>query len=57
MPKESPGATEGQELRRYQQAADVAYKYAKQKYSDRINKDTSELDDQAFGPDRKEQQD
>lgn len=57
MPKESPGATEEQELRRYQQAADIAYKYAKQKYNDRINKDTSEQDDQALGPDRKEQQD
>lgn len=57
MPKESPGATEGQELRRYQQAADIAYKYAKQKYSDRINKDTTEQDDQAFGTDRQERQD
>jgi len=56
MQKQPPG-TEASELRRYQQAADVAYKYAKQKYSDRINKDTSEQDDQAFGPDRKEQQD
>jgi hypothetical protein len=54
MQRQSPG-TEASELRRYQQAADVAYQYAKQKYSDKINKD--QQDEQSFGSDRDEQQD
>ena len=39
---------ESVDLRRYQQAADVAYRYAKQKYDDKLNENDASKKEEPF---------
>jgi hypothetical protein len=47
------GSSEQAELNRYRQAADVAYRYAKNKLESKVKPKDKE-DESAFGPDKEE---
>lgn len=53
MKDDNAGSSEQAELNRYRQAADVAYRYAKNKLDSKV-KPEKDLAESAFGPDKKE---
>jgi hypothetical protein len=55
MKGDNAGSSEQAELNRYRQAADVAYRYAKNKLESKAKPEDKE-DESAFGPDKEEVQ-
>ena len=55
MKRDDAGSSEQAELNRYRQAADVAYRYARNKLESKVKPEDKE-DESAFGPNKEEVQ-